>query len=671
MFRVWLTAALIALPLGASAQRRTLSDDDVARWAALLRIEDARLPDSVVVMHAMQSTEPAVRHAAIRTVGRNRILALYPLLRQRVMLRSVDTIGTAEAAFALGVAHDSSACPALERALQREVVIGIAAAWSLGEIGSACRSVGDALAEVASGALNLPAPTLATLLQASVAARISDHAAVASVAGAPAVTSVVRWSAFWALARLRSTTATGPALRWTTGRDPRIAEQAIRLLALPLVTEPALRDSARRVAARQLRRVEPHLRIAAARTVGSYDSTGTGADLLELLEREQDVNVRIAVSEALAQHLAVGHAGWTALWNRDTVWARRSSVLAEALRRDSVTARSVMLPTVDGDPRVRQVMLDYARAKPGPGFNTLALDAARDTAWQIRTRAIGMIASVARDSLTPAMRAALASALLDADDDVREAAAGAFGKHGGGADVASLVDAYRREASNSSGVDVQLAILRSLGAIHARDPGAVPDSLVRSIELPVDLRTARAVAQLPQLTAAARSVSAPRFADTSYARIVREIAWPSVRGQRPTLAWQTAHGTIVAELRGDVAPLTVWNILALTRDGYYRGTRFHRVVPGFVAQDGDPRGTGGGGPGYAIPDELNRLWYGRGAIGMALSGPDTGGSQYFFTLSPQPHLDGRYTVFGSVISGWAAMDALVQGDALLELRRIP
>ena len=74
---------------------------------------------------------------------------------------------------------------------------------------------------------------------------------------------------------------------------------------------------------------------------------------------------------------------------------------------------------------------------------------------------------------------------------------------------------------------------------------------------------------------------------------------------------------------------------------------------------------------YAIPDELNRLWYARGAIGMALSGPDTGGSQYFFTLSPQPHLDGRYTVFGSVISGWAAMDALVQGDALLELRRIP
>ena len=115
------------------------------------------------------------------------------------------------------------------------------------------------------------------------------------------------------------------------------------------------------------------------------------------------------------------------------------------------------------------------------------------------------------------------------------------------------------------------------------------------------------------------------------------------------------------------APLTVHNFVALARRGYYRGTRFHRVVPGFVAQDGDPRGDGSGGPGYAIRDEHTRVRYARGVLGMALAGPNTGGSQYFLTLSPQPHLDGHYTVFARVVDGFVAMDALVQGDRILRV----
>jgi cyclophilin family peptidyl-prolyl cis-trans isomerase len=671
MFRALLALSLLALPGAVTAQRKSISEEDVARWAALLRIEDARIPDSAVVLRALQSREPAVEHAAMRTIGRNRIRSLYPFLRQLVALDSRDTIGTAEAIFALGLARDSAACPELERALRRKVVIGVSAAWSLGEIGGACHSVGDALRAASRGALRVPAPALAALLQASVAVKLADHTPLVALANARGAAPLVRWSAFWALARLRATTATRPALHWAARRDPLVAEQAVRLLASPLVSDPVLRDSARRVAALQLQRIQPHLRIAAARVVASYDSTGDGTELLALLRDEQDLNVRRVVSEGLAQHLSMGHAGWNAVWNRDTVWARRSVVLAEALRRDSATAHSVMIASIAGDPRLRAVLLERARERRGLDFSAISLAAALDSSWQVRARAINMIGSVARDSLTPEMHTVLANALADSDDDVREAAASALGRNGASADVALLIDAYRRETSNSSGVDVQLAILRALGGIHSRDASAVPDSLARSLELPTDLRTANAVSQLAAFAPAARAMQAPRFADSSYARIVREIAWPSVLGRGPTLAWDTPHGTIVARLHGDVAPLTVWNILALARDGYYRRTRFHRVVPGFVAQDGDPRGTGGGGPGYAIPDELNRHWYVRGAIGMALSGPDTGGSQYLFTLSPQPHLDGRYTVFGSVISGWDAMDALVEGDALLAVRRTP
>jgi len=91
------------------------------------------------------------------------------------------------------------------------------------------------------------------------------------------------------------------------------------------------------------------------------------------------------------------------------------------------------------------------------------------------------------------------------------------------------------------------------------------------------------------------------------------------------------------------------------------------VVPDFVIQDGDPRGDGNGGPGYAIRDEINPRRYGRGAVGMALSGPDTGGSQFFVTHSPQPHLDGVYTLFGQVIQGDDVLDRIVQGD---RIRRI-
>jgi cyclophilin family peptidyl-prolyl cis-trans isomerase len=105
----------------------------------------------------------------------------------------------------------------------------------------------------------------------------------------------------------------------------------------------------------------------------------------------------------------------------------------------------------------------------------------------------------------------------------------------------------------------------------------------------------------------------------------------------------------------------------LATSGYYNGTRFHRVIPNFVAQDGDPTGSGSGGPGTSIRDELNRHRYVRGAVGMALSGPDTGGSQYYLTLTPQPHLDGGYTVFARVVDGLDVMDRILLGDRILEV----
>ena len=113
----------------------------------------------------------------------------------------------------------------------------------------------------------------------------------------------------------------------------------------------------------------------------------------------------------------------------------------------------------------------------------------------------------------------------------------------------------------------------------------------------------------------------------------------------------TSKGTIQFELAVLDAPRTVANFIALVRRNYFRGVQLHRVVPDFVVQDGDPRGDGQGGPGYTIRDEINQRPYLRGTVGMALDWADTGGSQFFITHSPQPHLDGRYTVFGQVVVG--------------------
>jgi cyclophilin family peptidyl-prolyl cis-trans isomerase/HEAT repeat protein len=130
---------------------------------------------------------------------------------------------------------------------------------------------------------------------------------------------------------------------------------------------------------------------------------------------------------------------------------------------------------------------------------------------------------------------------------------------------------------------------------------------------------------------------------------------------------QTRHGNIELELLYHVAPLTVLNFVDLTERGFYDGLTFHRVVPGFVAQGGDPRGDGWGGPGYTIRDEYSAEPFDRGAVGIATSGPDSGGSQFFITLSPQPHLEGRYTVFARVTAGMDTADKLIPGDRIQKI----
>jgi len=128
----------------------------------------------------------------------------------------------------------------------------------------------------------------------------------------------------------------------------------------------------------------------------------------------------------------------------------------------------------------------------------------------------------------------------------------------------------------------------------------------------------------------------------------------------------TNRGTIEVALSAQYAPKTVNNFVFLAREGFYDGVLFHRVISNFMIQGGDPTGTGTGGPGYRFEDETrgNPLKHETGVISMANAGPNTNGSQFFITHGPQPHLDGKHTVFGKVVEGQDVVDSIRQGDRM-------
>jgi peptidyl-prolyl cis-trans isomerase B (cyclophilin B) len=133
-----------------------------------------------------------------------------------------------------------------------------------------------------------------------------------------------------------------------------------------------------------------------------------------------------------------------------------------------------------------------------------------------------------------------------------------------------------------------------------------------------------------------------------------------------TATIKTDRGDLVLDLFAADAPNTVNNFVFLVREGFYDGTVFHRVIAGFMAQGGDPTGTGRGGPGYTFADEFSKRKHLTGTLSMANAGPGTNGSQFFITYAPQPHLDGHHSVFGQLINGMDVLQKIRQGDKLVK-----
>ena len=249
--------------------------------------------------------------------------------------------------------------------------------------------------------------------------------------------------------------------------------------------------------------------------------------------------------------------------------------------------------------------------------------------------------------------------LNDSDAIVRSTAADLLGDLPPSEENTRALAAAWPQAANDTLNDAALSILDALGK---QKSAAANDQVKEALKSADHLIRRRAVAILKANGAGdfSSQIGTVHTRNTlaDYNRALGRI------GKNVRAVVTTSKGSFTIELLPEAAPLTVDNFVQLVQRDYFRNFTIHRVVPNFVIQDGDPRGDGNGGPGYQIRCEINQVPYDRAAVGMALSGKDTGGSQWFVTHSPQPHLDGGYTVFGRVVTGMDVVDKIVRGDVI-------
>jgi cyclophilin family peptidyl-prolyl cis-trans isomerase/HEAT repeat protein len=342
-----------------------------------------------------------------------------------------------------------------------------------------------------------------------------------------------------------------------------------------------------------------------------------------------------------------------------------------AMRAATVTALAAIdgenflqvLSGIDPDPdwtvrtAVVNALATLGDAVPDAAWKPYLEDADRRT-WPATMRAL----AAAKTPEAKASAEQLIKARLTHEDAIVRATAAGLVAETKLADGPAILAAAWQAAKNDPEIDAKVSILEALIALKAPQAPALLAEALGDREWAVRLK---ARAMLKTLDAASTAqVTRPAVIRLDLP-VYAALGSPTVS---PRAYIDTSKGAIEIALNVVDAPMTSHNFRTLAERGFFNGVRIHRVVPDFVVQDGDPRGDGNGGPGYAIRDELNDLPYLRGTVGMALDGPDTGGSQWFITHSPQPHLDAKYTVFGQVVAGMDVVDKLQQDDTIVRIR---
>ena len=664
---VLLVVLLLAARL-AAAQR---DEGAVEALARLLAAADARVFDAGLERETLGASDPFVRRQAALAAGRSGdTAAVAPLV---AALRDSSAAVQAAAAFALGLLKDGRAVAPLaalartgDGAPQCEAVTALAKIG--GEQGA--RAVADLLDVKVAAGVGTSAVQRVALLEAW---RLGTRAPVARLTDfARDPDPAARAHAVYSLARLRIARAV-PTLLGALAD----AESYVRAVALPGVTR-ALGDSAQIAPPEVIARIRPllgdrdgHVRVNALRALASFQDSGLVGLALPLVA-DRDVNVAVQAETTLgALGGARAAAQLEARLASPRFALRRQAAIALAQADSTAGVAAAAELARDRDWRWRSVAAEaFGAARDRARLDAQLADSDGRVVAQA-LQALGRLVAEGDTSLATRARALLAHP----DAGVRSVAADLLARHPALGDVAALAAAYERAATDTFD-DARLSALAALGAIAATGPvgrDTVATRFVARTPRPDDYQLRRLAAEKLPDAAARWGPAAPIATGRSlddYRAVVRRYLVPVTRGDAsPRVTIETDRGAMVVELFPGEAPLTVAAFLALVDRRYFDGSRMHRVVPNFVVQDGDPRGDGWGGPGFVLRDELNPVRYETGTVGMALSGPDTGGSQFFITHSPQPHLDGTYTVFGRVVSGLATLGSVAQGDRIRSIHR--
>ncbi len=581
-----------------------MSARDLRHDARLLAMLDVRRADTLLVDTLLVDADPDRRARTALAIGQLRIRARFPQLRR--LLTDGDTLIAANAAYALGVAKDTQAVDALARAVGGAPdPVAREAAWALGEIGEPARTVlSVALGDGRTAPLRESAA-------ASRSASVRAALVLATVKLRPAPIALV-----------------APWLADSSAPVVRAAAYVIGRLRAPAGVHALLT-----VRAHADEEVRQHVARALTRTTVGDSLAALARDALNALVRDPDWRVRanaagsvstfgasaldavqIGLADSVANVRIVATDSLSVVFGRDSVRWRR------AWERDTLLA-------------VRRLMLGHVRRLALPLFDAEVATWERHADWRYRIAALEHRARAADVDRVIAAEAFIA----DTDPRIRTAA----------------LQRLANIANDSLSTRVRLLAVRA---------STDRDSLVRS--LATRLLAPRDSTVRPPRRATPDSLVARPLIE--YERLV--LLWGAVGSRQPMAVIETDDGVVTLQLFGREAPLVVEAFVRLANEGFYRNTVFHRVVPNFVVQDGDPRGDGTGGPGFSLRESFSRRRHERGCVGLATSGPDTGGSQYYLCHSSQPHLDGAYTVFGTVLSGFDVMDRIVQGDRMVRIR---
>lgn len=655
--------------------QRVLRDAGIApaTAAAPLVLAPARTADLVALL---LDVDPAVRGRAALAIGRVGMAeGSAPLV---AALSDVEAPVRAQAAFALGLIGRADSADALRLALadgdpmvrgRAAEGLGLIAAQLTGPEATAFRapaataiadafaSCGPIIAALAPDDEEYPkAPDIESCRLAIFAlARLREFAPLARVVLAADGRPVSAWwPVAYALQRVGDARAT-PALEMLA-RSPGVYSAAFSLRSAGGTPEGIA--LAQRFASDAS--ADARVRTAAIRALGRPGSAA-GAGTLITLVKTPGLPVTLLL-ESLTALAATGDSRALDVM-LDRLTEPRPQIRAAAIAGAAKIDPDGFLLVVsslgpDRDWGVRAALattlgtLDPDRVRSG------LVELTEDQDQRVRGPALAALARVG----APDLDARLLAALEVPDYAVRATAARLIGERKMAGAVAALTRAYERGLSDAA-FDARAASLVALAAIGGPEAMSVVRRALSDRDWPVRWRAADLLQRAGDPQAApVRPASLRQTAE--YFESAALLHPPFT----PVALIETRYGTIEIALNVVESPLTTLNFIELARAGFFNGLRVHRLVPNFVVQTGDPRGDGEGGPGYSIPDELSPLPFVRGTVGMALSWRDTGGSQFFITHSPQPHLDGRYTVFGQVVKGMDVVDQLSLYDVIERVR---